>query len=194
MIDNNSLFNIDNIRNSKEFKNIISTKSQLDYYIDNQSDPDILKIVEFSNKKFGEKTQKIVGEMLNLSKSNTSLYDLVQKSTGKKFEVKSSRYGANGKNWMWQHIMENEKFIYDYLLFIGVNFNKIDVFIITKQQLFSLKNKNVNLLNKNIKPKYIVVQQGSGEGQGLWCQYDMIKDYLNPINNIEDFNNFIENN
>jgi hypothetical protein len=70
----------------------------------------------------------------------------------------------------------------DYLLFVGINFQSVDVFIITKENLISLKSKA------------LVTQQGGAEGQGLWCNYSKIKEYLTTISNEEELNDFISKN
>jgi hypothetical protein len=134
-------------------------------------------MVALGNKSFGERLQRIIMECLNLDKPINTGHDIRQNSTGKKFEVKSSRFWVSNGDWKWQHIMENHD--YDYLLLCGVNFNTVDVFIISKSDFLNLKEKG------------LVTQQGGAEGQGLWCNYSNIKEYLTPIKCIEDLDNFV---
>jgi len=181
------MISIDSINKTKAFENIKNSKTQTDFYLENNAHPDIITMVKLGNKSFGEKLQRIILEQLNLDKPNSTGHDVQQKSSGKKFEVKSSRFWINNgggylssTGWKWQHIMEDHD--YDYLLLVGINFQGIDVFIITKQNLISLKSKG------------IVTQQGGAEGQGLWCNYSQIKDYLTPISSETDLNEFISKN
>jgi hypothetical protein len=171
------MISIEQISKTKTFESIKTVKTQLDYYVENNAHPDILKIVSLSNKSFGEKIQRIIKECLSLDKPTNTGHDLRQILSGKNFEVKSSRFWVTNGDWKWQHIMEDHE--YDYLLFCGVNFNSIDVFIISKSDLLNLKSKG------------LVTQQGGAEGQGLWCNYKNIKNYLTPIRNVEDLNNFV---
>ena len=171
------MIDIENIAKTKAFEDIKSVNTQVDYYIENGSHPDIIKLVSLGNKSFGERTQRIIKECLNLDNPTNSGHDVQQTSTGNKMEVKSSRFWVNTGDWRWQHIMENHE--YDYLLLCGVNFDNIDVFIISKTDFLNLKESG------------LVTQQGNAEGQGLWCNYRDIKDYLTQIKNIEDLNNFI---
>lgn len=183
-MNSNELFSITNIKNTKEFNKSKKKKSQKEYYEENDSPKEILKLVGMNPKAFGEKMQKIIIELLVLEKSNNSGYDA--KINNVKFEIKSSRYWVNKKDFKWQHIME--KHIYDYLIFIGVNFNKFDVYIISKEDFLKLKNI------KNSRGRYIVREQGGAENQGLWANRNDIVQYLQKINTIEDFQKYITSN
>lgn len=171
------MLKIENINKTKAFESIKNVKTQVDYYRENSAHADILKMVALGNKSFGERLQRIIMEYLGLDKPNNTGHDIQQNSSGKKFEVKSSRFWVTNGDWKWQHIMEDHN--YDYLLLCGVNFNSVDVFIISKNDFMNLKNKG------------LVTQQGGAEGQGLWCNYSTIKDYLTPIKSVEDLNSFI---
>ena len=173
------MISIEKINKTKAFENIKNAKTQVDYYVENGAHSDVITMVALGNKSFGEKIQRIVIEQLNLDKPTSTGHDAQQKSSGKKFEVKSSRFWVSNGDWKWQHIMEDHD--YDYLLLVGINFNSVDVFIITKEKLISLKSKN------------IVTRQGGAEGQGLWCNYSQIKEYLTVISSEDDINNFISN-
>jgi len=172
------MLEIEKINKTKAFESIKEVKTQVDYYMENDAHPDIIKMVALGNKSFGERLQRIVMEYLNLDKPSNTGHDIQQISTGKKFEVKSSRFWVNNGDWKWQHIMEDHN--YDYLLLCGINFNSVDVFIISKSDFLSLKKIG------------LVTQQGGAEGQGLWCNFSNIKDYLTPIKSVEDLDNFVK--
>jgi len=171
------MFKIEELSKTKAFDKIKNVKTQVDYYIENNAHPDIIKMVGLGNKSFGERLQRIVMEYLNLDKPNNTGHDVQHILSNKKFEVKSSRFWVTNGDWKWQHIMEIHQ--YDFLLLCGVNFQSVDVFIISKKEFISLKEKG------------LVTQQGGAEGQGLWCTYKNIKDFLKPINNLEEFKNFL---
>ena len=171
------MLEIQKINKTKAFESIKGVRTQVDYYMENNAHPDIIKIVSLGNKSFGERLQRIVMECLHLDKPTNTGHDIQQNSTGKKFEVKSSRFWVNNGDWKWQHIMEDHD--YDYLLLCGVNFNSVDVFIISKSDFLSLKRDG------------LVTQQGGAEGQGLWCNFNSIKDHLVQITSIEDLDNFV---
>lgn len=173
------MIEIELINKSETFKNIHNKKSQIDYYIENNAHPDIIKIVSLNNKSFGEVMQRIIKEFLKLDNPIDSGHDIYQKSSGVKFEVKSSRYWVTNKDWKWQHIMEYHD--YDYVLFCGINFNGIDLFIISKSDILKLKDEGL-----------VTKQGGSNDGHGLWCNYNNIKEYITPIKNIEELNDFIK--
>jgi len=172
------MIEIEKLNKTKAFESIKNVKTQVDFYLENGSHPDIIKMVALGNKSFGEKMQRIVMECLSLDRPTSTGHDVQQSSSGKKFEVKSSRFWVSNGDWKWQHIMEDHD--YDYLLLCGVNFNSVDVFIISKSDLLSLKDKG------------LVTQQGGAEGQGLWCNYNNIKNYLTPIKNVEDLDNYLK--
>jgi len=174
-----SIFNINNITQTKQFQNIKTSINQEQYYKNNNAPEDILKIVRMSNKKFGEKMQCIIQELLNLEKSSHTGHDAQKKSMNLKFEIKSSRYGVRSGDWMWQHIMEQHN--YDYLIFVGVDFNGFKVYIISKKDFMKLRWEG------------FAKMQGGGEGQGIWCNCRKIKDYLHEITSQEDFYNFLKN-
>ena len=171
-----SIFNINNIVETDEFKTIKRTMNQEQYYRLNNSSKDILKIVKLSNKAFGEKIQCIIQELLNMDKPDHTGHDAQYESL--KFEIKSSRYGVRNKDFTWQHIME--KHDYDYLILVGVDFDALKVFIISKTKFIKLKKKE------------FVKTQGGGEGQGLWCKYKNIEEYLCEIRTNTDFHNYID--
>jgi hypothetical protein len=168
---------IDEIKKTTTFENIIKTKTQIDYYTENGASQDILKLVLLNNKSFGEKMQRIVGEIFELDKPTNTGHDGQIKKNNIKFEIKSSRFWVTTKDWRWQHIMVDHS--YTHLIFVGINFMGIDVYIITKDKFLELRETN------------IVTQQGNAEGQGLWCEYSKIKNYLTKISTINELNDYL---
>ena len=172
-----SIFNINNIVQTNQYKNMKVSMNQEEFYRMNNAPEEILKIVRMSNKAFGEKMQCIIQELLNLEKSSHTGHDAQKKSMGLKFEIKSSRYGVKSKDFMWQHIMEHHD--YDYLILVGVDFNGFKVYIISKQDFMKLRWDG------------LAKMQGGAEGQGIWCRCKKVKDYLYEIKSKEDFYNYL---
>jgi len=168
---------ISEIIKTETFEKINNSKSQIDFYIENNSHPDILKIVRLNNKSFGEKMQRIITEFFNLNNPTNSGHDCKLPNSNVKVEIKSSRFWVNTKDWRWQHIMVEHD--YEYIILIGINFEGIDTYIISKQKFLELYQMG------------IVTQQGNAEGQGLWCEFSKIKPYLTNISSPEELNKFI---
>ena len=78
---------------------------------------------------------------------------------------------------MWQHIMEDHD--YDYLIFVGIHYDSLKIYIISKYHFMKLKTKG------------LVTQQGRAEGQGLWITRKKILPYLTEIKDINHFYNII---
>jgi hypothetical protein len=168
-------FKLEDFTSTNQFKTISKKINQLDFYRNNNSSENILKIIALNNKSFGERMQRIVGETLGMSKATSTGHDAIK--NGKLIEVKSSRYWVDTKDWCFQHIMADHK--YDYLLCVGIAFDNIELYIIDKEDFFHLKDDG------------IVRVQGGGEGQGMWFQFRDMKDYLHKIESIEDFDYWI---
>jgi hypothetical protein len=169
-------FKLEDFTSTKQFKTISKKINQLDFYRNNNSPKNILKMVSLNNKSFGERMQRIVGETLGMSKATSTGHDAIK--NGKLIEIKSSRYWVDTKDWCFQHIMADHK--YDYLLCVGIAFDNIELYIIDKEEFFHLKDDG------------IVKVQGGGEGQGMWFQFRDMKDYLHKIESVEDFDNWIK--
>jgi hypothetical protein len=172
-------FYIRNIKRTKTFNTLIKRTTQLDYYTKHRADPDIIKFVEMNNKTFGESMQKLMCEILKLDPPINTSHDARIIKKGLKFEIKSSRYWMKKEDFVWQHIMENHN--YDYLILLGLDFHEISVYMITKEKMINLKNEG------------IIKMQGGAEGQGLWFSRNSVKQYLNQISNIHQFNEYINN-
>jgi hypothetical protein len=155
-----------------------ATLNQEDFYRHNGSCENILKLVKLSNKAFGEKLQSIVKDLLNLDDSYDAGHDARKDSMDLNFEIKSSRYAVSTKDFMWQHIMEEHK--YDYLILVGVDYNRLKIYLISKYKFMKLKTKG------------LATQQGRAEGQGLWAQRKNILPYLIEINSKKQFYGIIQ--
>ena len=166
-------FGIDNIKKTKSFQSIKKKMNQEEFYRSKGASEELLKLVKQSNKAFGEKLQSIVKEMLDLDDSEHAGHDAQKLSMELKFEIKSSRYGVVSKDFMWQHIMEEHD--YDYLILVGVDFDGLKVYLISKYHFMKLKTKG------------IATQQGRAEGQGLWVTRKKILPHLTEIEGIEHF-------
>ena len=174
----NNEFSIDNIIKTKSFQNMKKRKTQEEYYKSNGSCDNILKLVKLTNKAFGEKLQCIIKDIFSLDNSCDAGHDAQKLSMNLKFEIKSSRYGVSSKDFMWQHIMENHD--YDYLILVGIDFDCLKIYLISKYNFMRLKTKG------------LATQQGRAEGQGLWAQRKKIFQYLTEIKNVKDFYNTIQ--
>lgn len=172
-------FYIRNVKRTKTFNKLAKKVTQVDYYINNNASPDVIKLVEMNNKTFGETMQNVIKEILKLDKPINSSHDARIINKGLKFEIKSSRYWTNKHDFVWQHIMENHT--YDHLILLGLDFHEILVYTISKEKLLELKEQQ------------IIKIQGGAEGQGLWFDRKSILNYLTVINNIYQFNDYIEN-
>lgn len=169
-------FKLEDFTNTNYFKSISEKSNQLDFYLKNNSSENILKIVELNNKSFGERMQRIISEVLGMTKATNTGHDA--NKNGKLVEIKSSRFWVDTKDWRFQHIMVDHK--YDYLLCVGINFDNIEMYIIDKEDFLDLENDG------------IVRVQGGGEGQGMWFQFRDLEKYLHKIESVEDFDNWIK--
>jgi len=175
------IFSCENIFKTKAYKNSNEKISQIDFYKNNGSHKEwIDNIVSLENKKFGSKIESMVKELLNINKPLSTKHDGIFKN--KKIEIKSARYWINNNNKLdcvWQHIELDDDYDYDYILFILVDFTELKLFIISKEDLISLK--------KDKKGK-ILTKQGK---QGYMCKKSIIEPFLKKINNLDDFIDFI---
>ena len=173
------VFNINSFIKTKSFKNINNKLTQEDFYRNNNSCENILKLVRLNNKAFGETLQCIVKDLLDLDKSCDAGHDAQKLSHGLKFEIKSARYWISIRDFKWQHIMEEHE--YDYLILVGIDFDCLRLYLISKYQFMKLKTKG------------IAKQQGRAEGQGLWVSRKKILDHLIEIKNKKHFYSLIHN-
>lgn len=121
-------------------KEFIEPTTQLDYYINNNASPEILKYVVISGKSFGEKyMERLAKEYFNLNNRISSTHDHIK--LNKKIEQKSARYHANGNDWKWQHIELSHE--WDYLLLCGLGFESIQFYITSREIVETLVRQNI---------------------------------------------------
>ena len=152
------------------------TISQYDLYEQKQSHKYIKDIVMMNNKKFGHFCEDLVRIKFNLQKSNCLSYDAMFSDIP--IEIKSSRYWVGLKTWKWQHIMLEHN--YKYILLVGIDYNRLRYFIISKEKY------------KNLYNAKIIKQQGNAEGQGTWCSFFIIKSHVTEISNVYEIEKYFE--
>jgi len=122
--------------------------TQLDMYRRRGATEDILKLVAIpSTVSFSDVIKGILCDLFGFEKKG---YDLTL--NGKVFKVRAACY-TKARGYMWQHLKQNQ--LYDYVIYVLVDFTDLRFSVSTKQQVFS-------------QPE-IFKQQGSGEGEGFWC-------------------------
>ena len=142
---------IQRLKQLKYDQAFVASATQEDYYRSKGAPEEILKYVRLTGKRFGEKDmESIAREFFNLEKRVESGHDHTK--NGKKIEQKSSRYGANGASFKWQHI--EMKHQWDILLLCGLDFHSI--------KFWTVNRKNVESL---IQQKYIT-GQGAKDASG----------------------------
>jgi hypothetical protein len=157
-----------------EWKNMVVNikESQLDFYKRNNACPEIQQLVGLESKAFGMHMEKITRQIFRMNKPLNSQHDGI--FNGVKIEIKSSRFWGGTTNCRFQHI--EPTYDYDYVLFVLVNFQDIEIYGMSKDRL-----KEMIALN-------ILTPQGR---QGYWCQKSKIKNYLTPIKSKEDLEKLI---
>jgi hypothetical protein len=168
----NSLYS-ESWRMSKSFKNMSHKMTQLKYYEQNNSTPEVLQLVKLDSKPFGTTSEKILSEILNLGPRTSTQNDAT--FNNRKIEIKCARYWAGKNECIWQHLEPDHD--YEYVLFGLLDFDKWKVWCITKEKLMG-----------ELKDKKIITYQGK---QGWWTRKSMILPYLTEINSIEDLKNTI---
>ena len=122
-------------------KNLIrKRRSQLDRYVENLSDRDILYYVSLPGPTFGYCMEDITRELFNLEVRKSSSHDHVK--NGKTIEQKSARYCSNGiLDFRWQHIeMKHE---WDLLLCTALDFNRILYYVTTRENVQKLISEKI---------------------------------------------------
>lgn len=168
-------FDWKHIQDTNAYKNIDDKLSQEDFYKVNKANDVILSLVKLNNKTFGERVQRIVTELLKLEKPTSTGHDA--RLGELKFEIKASRYWVKNKDFKWQHIMMDHE--YDYLLLVGVDFDKLKIYLLPKKNLVDMKTAGV------------VTQQGNAEGQGCWFERKSVLANLREIACLADLTTFI---
>lgn len=168
-------FDWKHIQDTNAYKNIDDKLSQEDFYKVNKANDVILSLVKLNNKTFGERVQRIVTELLKLEKPTSTGHDA--RLGELKFEIKASRYWVKNKDFKWQHIMMDHE--YDYLLLVGVDFDKLKIYLMPKKNLVDMKTAGV------------ITQQGNAEGQGCWFERKSVLANLREIACLADLTTFI---
>ena len=138
-------------------QNFHPSKTQEDYYRENGSPESILQYARVSG--WGAPSESICRDYFNMDPRGNSGHDHCK--LGKKIEQKSSRHGGNGAEWKWQHIEMSHE--WDYLLICGLDFQGLQFYITTRQNIEDL-----------IRDRVIGGQGGKGSDgiaqprQGYW--------------------------
>ena len=171
---NEAILSVNHWKNCKSFQKIIDKETQIKYYEKNNSCDNVLQLVNLESKPFGCVCENIISELFNLGPRTSSQNDATK--NGKKIEIKSARYWAGTDNCKWQHLEPDHD--YDYVLFVLLDFDKFKVWGIKK-----------SILMGEMREKKIVTFQGK---QGWWVTKNAILNYLTPIENIFELDNFIQ--
>jgi len=161
------------------------SRSQMEYYTQNNASPEIIRYVPLQGKTFGEKCMEpIAKEYFILESRSDSGHDHVK--NGKTLEQKSARWHGNGDDWKWQHIEMAHS--WDYLFLCGLDFNEIKYYVASRQIVEDLI-KNGIITGQGKKNNEGVAQPQ----QAYWFSRSVFRkknknftDYFTPINNEEE--------
>ena len=132
--------NADDIRRTKEWAELDHVIDVREYYRNNGSEQEIIKIVSLENRKFGSVIEKLLREIYVLSKPESSKHDAIFVRLDRprtKLEIKAARYWAGTNNCKWQHLEPD--YDYTHILFVLVDFNRLRVWCANKIPLFEEK-------------------------------------------------------
>lgn len=161
-------------KNTKTFKSIKDKETQIKYYKRMNSCEEVLQLVDLDSKPFGSQSEKIIQEIFKLELRTSSQNDGTK--YGKKIEIKSARYWAGKDDCVWQHLEPDHD--YEFAIFALLDFQGWKIWGIKK-----------SILMGEMREKKIVTFQGK---QGWWVRKSAIISYLTPINNLNDFDVFIQ--
>lgn len=147
--------------------------TQLGWYIQNGTDPDLLSLIEQPNKRFGSVMEEIARDIFDLQPRISTQHDHSFENV--RIEQKSARYHAGKLEYNWQHL--EPEYDYSYVLFAGVTFQGIQWWGISK-----------DLLMGELREKKIVQKQGQ---QGWTCVKSKILPYLTEIQSKEHFHEIL---
>lgn len=109
-------------------------RSQIDHYREKNTPPEILFYVGLTGPACGSAMEDIAREIFQLNTRVDSSHDHM---LGKfKIEQKTARYHANGAGWKWEHL--EVKHDWDFLLLTGINYQSLDFYITTRQNVEEL--------------------------------------------------------
>jgi hypothetical protein len=132
-----SISKLDTLKMHTSFR---ASRTQEEYYRENDSPESILQYVRLPGKTFGEKwCESICKEYFNMDRRSDSSHDHTK--LGKTIEQKSARYGGNGAGWKWQHIEMCHN--WDYLLLTGLEFNGFRFYIAGREKIEELIREGV---------------------------------------------------
>ena len=161
-------------------------KTQLDTYIENGASEHILKFIKLGGGaalgSVAEQYCKYIFTILDKRVKGDTLHDHTIKIKNKIIKIEQKTSTKNKSNdFMWQHIVE--KYDWNILLLVAIDYNKVLFFGMNKIQFQKLVNegKITNQGNKN-----------KSSHQGLWCKYSNIKDDIIPITCNDDLINLIK--
>ena len=161
-------------KQTKTFNAIKEKRTQLQYYRDSNSSPEVLQLVALESKPFGSESEKIICEIFQLGPRTSTQNDGTR--WGKKIEIKSARYWDGKDDCVWQHLEPEHD--YEYAMFALLDFHGWKIWTISKY-----------LLMGEMRERGIVKYQGK---QGWWVKKSAILPYLTPIHSVEDLDAFIQ--
>lgn len=161
--------------NKKEEKTIIER------YKENNSPDVIIELIK--RKSLGCETEKYIKFAFELNIRKNSGHDHIIEIDNKEFKIEQKTSSLHQKKYkfLWQHIAPKND--WDFILFVGINYNDINIYIISKDK--------VNKLIKNKK----ITNQGNKQGtshQGYWCRYSNIAEEITEIKTKDDLINFVK--
>ena len=162
-------------KTTNSYKSLKEKETQIKYYKNNNSTIEVLQLVELESKAFGSICENIMKEIFKLGPRTSSQNDAT--INNKKLEIKSARYWNCKDECVWQHLEPEHD--YEFVLFCLLDFDQFKVWIINKK-----------ILMGELRTKKIVTYQGK---QGWWVKKSNIINYLTPIYNFNDINNYIFN-
>jgi hypothetical protein len=154
------------------FKKIFKKVSQLDYYVTNESSPEMVRLVGLGNRPFGDAIEDILRETFGFGDRTSSQNDATWGL--RKIEIKSARYWGGKDHCKWQHLEPDHD--YDLVLFVLVDFQCLKVWAIEKEKLMG-----------EMREKNILTYQGK---QGWWTEKHKILPYLTEIHSLSDLKPF----
>ena len=146
------------VENQKSYQEYLDKDSMIDRYRKNNALPFVMNLVIADSKRYGNEMEKLTRSFLNLKNKTEESHDarcITSEGRELKIEIKSSRFWGNKNEYKWQHIMKGHK--YDILIFTGMDYEKINVFCITKEEFMThyKKKKEHKFTSMNTVKKYI---------------------------------------
>jgi hypothetical protein len=155
----------------------IPRNKQVELYMRMDASPGILRLTHLSGRVLGVVVEKLTKKILELDERTHPTHDA--RINNIIIEIKCSRmWGGKVDCYRWQHVMIAHP--YQWLVLVGVDFSRLRFWVITKQKILELYNRN------------IVKQQGKGEGQGLWFTYKSIRPFLTEVFCKQDLLNYAD--